>query len=117
METALLAAISMRWDLLRKIEERASLPSASSESDQKPDGRASTPCLLQGWRQDEEGHWVAVLSCGHTQHLRHQPPWQNRAWVTDPQQRLQHIGQPFACGWCEAERQDRACKAPTPDKE
>ncbi|MBG4647725.1 DUF3565 domain-containing protein, partial [Pseudomonas aeruginosa] len=22
------------------------------------------------FHQDEEGHWVAVLSCGHTQHLR-----------------------------------------------
>ncbi|EPN68410.1 hypothetical protein A245_03798, partial [Pseudomonas syringae pv. actinidiae ICMP 19096] len=28
-----------------------------------------------------------LLSCGHTQHLRHQPPWQSRAWVLDPVQR------------------------------
>ncbi|MFB8831117.1 DUF3565 domain-containing protein [Azotobacter sp. CWF10] len=27
---------------------------------------------------------MAVLSCGHTQHLRHQPPWQNRPWVPGP---------------------------------
>jgi hypothetical protein len=31
---------------------------------------------------------VAELSCGHTQHLRHQPPWQSRAWVLDPAQRM-----------------------------
>ncbi|WP_410524839.1 DUF3565 domain-containing protein [Pseudomonas sp. DTU_2021_1001937_2_SI_NGA_ILE_001] len=55
---------------------------------------------LTGWRQDEEGHWVAILSCGHTQHLRHQPPWQSRAWVLDPGQRAKKIGLPFHCGWC-----------------
>jgi hypothetical protein len=55
---------------------------------------------LIDFRQDEDGHWVAVLSCGHTQHLRHQPPWQSRAWVLDPRQRQQRTGQPFHCGWC-----------------
>ncbi|MEN0105335.1 MAG: DUF3565 domain-containing protein [Pseudomonas sp.] len=55
---------------------------------------------ILGFAQDEEGHWVAVLSCGHTQHLRHQPPWQNRDWVQDPTQRQEKIGQPFTCGWC-----------------
>ncbi|AEV64878.1 Hypothetical protein PSF113_4889 [Pseudomonas ogarae] len=43
---------------------------------------------------------MAELSCGHTQHLRHQPPWQSRAWVLDPGQRIEKIGQPFDCGWC-----------------
>ncbi|TKJ68602.1 DUF3565 domain-containing protein [Pseudomonas viridiflava] len=52
------------------------------------------------FRQDEEGHWFAMLSCGHTQHLRHQPPWQSRAWVLDPAKRQQKIGQGFHCGWC-----------------
>lgn len=62
----------------------------------------TTPVLtiLTGWRQDEEGHWVAVLACGHTQHMRHQPPWQSRAWVLDAQLRAEKIGQSFACGWC-----------------
>nr|WP_227451372.1 DUF3565 domain-containing protein [Pseudomonas fluorescens] len=71
------------------------------ESEQNPDGRGrSTASLVIGFHQDEEGHWVAGLSCGHTQHLRHQPPWQSRAWVLDATQRLEKIGQPFACGWC-----------------
>ncbi|HSC84934.1 MAG TPA: DUF3565 domain-containing protein [Pseudomonas sp.] len=117
METALLAAISMRWDLLQKIEEPASLPAASDESDRKPDGRIAPLSQLLGFHQDDEGHWVAELSCGHTQHLRHLPPWQNRGWVEDPQQRQQRIGQPFACGWCQAELEGRAYKAPTMDKE
>ncbi|WP_084166472.1 DUF3565 domain-containing protein [Stutzerimonas azotifigens] len=52
------------------------------------------------FRQDDDGHWVAVLSCGHTQHLRHDPPWQSRPWVLDPAARRARLGQPFPCGWC-----------------
>ena len=36
---------------------------------------------------DEENHWVAELACGHTQHVRHTPPWQNRPWVMTEQGR------------------------------
>ncbi|WP_332767855.1 DUF3565 domain-containing protein [Pseudomonas koreensis] len=97
METALLAAISMGRDLLHKNKERPSLAKQSRESDHNPDKRVST---ITGFHQDDEGHWVAELSCGHTQHLRHQPPWQSRAWVLDPAQRIEKTGQPFACGWC-----------------
>ncbi|MBT9530851.1 MAG: DUF3565 domain-containing protein [Pseudomonas sp.] len=99
METALLAAISMGRDLLRKNKERTSLTKASPESEPSPDKREQTPLLLD-FRQDDQGHWVALLSCGHTQHLRHQPPWQNRPWVVDQQQRHALLGQPFPCGWC-----------------
>ncbi|WP_081818740.1 DUF3565 domain-containing protein [Pseudomonas sp. PH1b] len=101
METALLAAISMGRDLLHKNEERPSLAKQSLESERNPDKRkAKKHSTICGFHQDEHGHWVAELSCGHTQHLRHQPPWQSRAWVLDPQRRAEKIGQPFACGWC-----------------
>nr|WP_238540202.1 DUF3565 domain-containing protein [Pseudomonas sp. GM84] len=50
---------------------------------------------------------MVELSCGHSQHLRHQPPWQARPWVLDPAQRAQRIGQAFACGWC-AQQADSA---------
>ncbi|KIH85195.1 hypothetical protein UCMB321_0983 [Pseudomonas batumici] len=43
---------------------------------------------------------MVELSCGHTQHLRHQPPWQSRAWVLDPSLRAEKIAQRFECGWC-----------------
>jgi hypothetical protein len=61
---------------------------------------------LEAWRQDDEGHWVAVLSCGHTQHQRHQPPWQSRPWVQDPAQRQARLGSPFVCGWCALESKE-----------
>jgi hypothetical protein len=63
------------------------------------------PVRLLDFRQDEHGDWLAVLSCGHTQHLRHQPPWQNRAWVMDAEQRQARIGEHFDCGWCAADHQ------------
>ena len=55
---------------------------------------------ITGFHQDEEQHWVAELACGHQQHVRHDPPWQNRPWVVDRQQRHALLGQPFSCGWC-----------------
>ncbi|MBT8768099.1 DUF3565 domain-containing protein [Metapseudomonas boanensis] len=100
MDTALLAAISMVRDLLRMNDERASLTAQSADCDPSTDGRIAAAPRLIGLRQDDDGHWVAVLSCGHTQHLRHQPPWQSRTWVLDPEQRQAQLGRLFPCGWC-----------------
>ncbi|MFJ4141254.1 DUF3565 domain-containing protein [Pseudomonas sp. NPDC089734] len=84
-----------------KIEERASLTKQSPESERNSDRRTELEnSTVIDFRQDEDGHWIAVLSCGHTQHLRHQPPWQSRAWVLDPEQRKRKTGQGFHCGWC-----------------
>jgi hypothetical protein len=30
---------------------------------------------ITGFHQDEEANWVAELSCGHQQHVRHRPPF------------------------------------------
>lgn len=54
-----------------------------------------------GFYHDEHGDWVAQLACGHSQHLRHNPPWQVRAWVTTPEGRQQHLGYPLHCKACE----------------
>lgn len=54
-----------------------------------------------GFHQDEEQHWVADLACGHTQHVRHDPPWQNRPWVIDVEGRQQKIGIELECKKCE----------------
>ncbi|HMI46530.1 MAG TPA: DUF3565 domain-containing protein, partial [Gemmatimonadaceae bacterium] len=50
--------------------------------------------------QDEERHWVAELECGHSQHVRHDPPWQTRAWVTTEAGRNDFIGQALMCVEC-----------------
>ena len=37
---------------------------------------------ITGYHKDDENHWVAQLACGQNQHVRHDPPWVNRNWVT-----------------------------------
>jgi tellurite methyltransferase len=50
--------------------------------------------------QDDAGDWVADLECGHTQHVRHDPPWQSRPWVTTPEGRASRIGTELDCAKC-----------------
>jgi hypothetical protein len=57
---------------------------------------------IAGYHQDEEGHWVAELTCGHNQHLRHMPPWVNRPWVATPEGRRAKIGVRLECRKCDA---------------
>ena len=54
-----------------------------------------------GFHTDDEGDWVAELDCGHTRHVRHRPPFFNRPWVVDPQQRADAIGMPLDCVKCD----------------
>jgi hypothetical protein len=56
---------------------------------------------IVGFHQDEEQHWVADLECGHTQHVRHDPPWQVRPWVTTADGRLGFIGARLNCVKCD----------------
>jgi tellurite methyltransferase len=55
---------------------------------------------IRGFHQDEEGVWVAELECGHPQHVRHNPPWQNSAWVIDPAGRKAKLGSSLDCPFC-----------------
>ncbi|VAW90956.1 hypothetical protein MNBD_GAMMA23-1564 [hydrothermal vent metagenome] len=50
---------------------------------------------------DENNDWVADLECGHTQHVRHDPPWQNRLWVTTEEGRTEYIGALLQCNKCD----------------
>ena len=55
-----------------------------------------------GFHQDEHSHWVADLDCGHTRHVRHDPPWTLRPWVVTEEGRARFIGQKLNCTKCEA---------------
>ena len=46
---------------------------------QPPPGQ---PRKIIGFHLDEQLDWVAELECGHQQHIRHNPPWTERHWVT-----------------------------------
>jgi hypothetical protein len=56
-----------------------------------------------GFHLDEENHWVADLVCGHTQHVRHDPPWQNRPWVVTSAGRSKKLGFQLECVECDRE--------------
>jgi hypothetical protein len=58
---------------------------------------------ITGYHQDDERHWVAELECGHSQHVRHDPPWQERPWVTTPEGRARFLGTTLLCILCGAE--------------
>lgn len=57
---------------------------------------------MVGFTTDEQGHWVALLGCGHRQHVRHDPPLVERLWVTTPEGRAGRIGQTLDCIRCDA---------------
>ncbi|MBV8973650.1 MAG: DUF3565 domain-containing protein [Sinobacteraceae bacterium] len=56
---------------------------------------------ITGYHQDDEGHWVAELECGHQQHVRHNPPWVNRPWVTTAEGRRGALGAVLDCKQCD----------------
>ncbi|WP_146394096.1 DUF3565 domain-containing protein [Allorhodopirellula solitaria] len=56
---------------------------------------------ITGFHQDEEDHWVAELACGHNQHVRHDPPWMSRPWVTTRTGRESMLGYRLTCKKCE----------------
>jgi tellurite methyltransferase len=56
---------------------------------------------ILAFHQDEAGDWVARLACGHAQHMRHQPPWQERPWVMTAAGRQKKIGTSLDCPVCD----------------
>jgi len=66
------------------------------ESDSQP----AIARTIVAFHQDDEGHWVADLECGHTQHVRHDPPWQSRPWVITEKGRKSFLGSVLMCAEC-----------------
>ncbi|MBN8550558.1 MAG: DUF3565 domain-containing protein [Deltaproteobacteria bacterium] len=54
-----------------------------------------------GFKLDAAGDWTAMLDCGHPQHTRHRPPFENRAWVMTQDGRDSMLGQVLNCVRCE----------------
>lgn len=57
---------------------------------------------MVGFTTDADGHWVALLACGHRQHVRHDPPLVERPWVTTADGRRGRLGQTLDCVRCDA---------------
>lgn len=56
---------------------------------------------ITGFGVDELGHPVAHLECGHRQHVRHRPPFEDRAWVTTEAGRRAMLGAALRCVRCD----------------
>ncbi len=58
---------------------------------------------IVGFETDEVGDWVALLQCGHRQHVRHKPPFQERPWTLTALGRANRVGTPLNCVLCDEE--------------
>ncbi len=56
---------------------------------------------IAGYHQDDKGDWVAEISCGHNQHVRHLPPFQLRSWVREEKGRADRVGTAIDCPLCD----------------
>ena len=56
---------------------------------------------MVAFHKDEQGDWVAQLTCGHFQHVRHKPPFINRPWVTSKSGREAMLGYELNCKKCD----------------
>lgn len=56
---------------------------------------------IVGYDLDEEDHWIALLDCAHGQHVRHRPPFTERAWTQTSQGRDDMLGTQLDCLKCE----------------
>lgn len=56
---------------------------------------------ITGFATDEHGDWTARLSCGHRQHVRHDPPFFSRPWVTSEEGRRSRLGAQLDCVRCD----------------
>ena len=54
-----------------------------------------------GFRRDDDGDWVAELVCLHSQHIRHDPPFWEAAWIEDDEKRAARVGQLLDCPLCD----------------
>ena len=56
---------------------------------------------IVGYSVDEAGERIAILDCGHPQHIRHNPPFVNRPWTLTEEGREAMLGQTLNCTRCD----------------
>ena len=72
-----------------------------TESSTSGSTRPKCTTVIAAFRQDADRDWIADLACGHSQHVRHRPPWQNRPWVESDEERQAKLGAAIECLACE----------------
>lgn len=56
---------------------------------------------IKGFEIEEGGDAIALLSCGHIQHVRHKPPLINRPWAVTTEGRNSALGESLNCVLCD----------------
>ena len=56
---------------------------------------------ITGFEIDAGGDAVALLDCGHRQHVRHDPPWRMRPWAVTEEGRRAALGAELDCPLCD----------------
>jgi hypothetical protein len=72
---------------------------------------------IVGYHRDGQSDWVAELECGHPQHVRHRPPWEERPWTLSAEGRASRIGSELTCKRCQEEGREQSTggsEGPTP---
>ena len=59
--------------------------------------------IITDYEKDDEGHWRAILNCGHRQHVRHDPPLVTREWVLTKAGRDSRLRFTLNCKRCDEE--------------
>ena len=57
--------------------------------------------VIESFRRDDAGDWVAELSCLHSQHVRDDPPIWPRPWVGTADGRAAKVGTELDCPLCD----------------
>lgn len=56
---------------------------------------------IVGFHRDDNTDWVAELDCGHSQHVRHHPPFEHRPWTMTEAGRRSKLGHHLVCPNCD----------------
>ncbi len=64
---------------------------------------------MTGFARDQSGDWTALLSCGHRQHVRHDPPFVSRPWTVTAAGRASRLGEQLDCVRCDRFELPDAC--------
>jgi|GEM_PF-893351 len=62
-------------------------------------------CKIIRFHKDEKGDWIVDLDCGHSRHMRHDPPWSNMDWIHSSEARWDRMQQPIECRSCDERKE------------
>lgn len=103
-------ALADRLEAHVRFEERTWFPALEAALDAEAFATLARRLLPEpqaaiiSFQRESDTAWVAQLDCGHTQHIRHAPPFKLAPWVVGEQARAERIGALLPCPLCRMPR-------------